>query len=126
MNYINRVLLVGRLTRDPELSHTSGGTAVTKFALAVNGREKDNSSGEWTDRADFFDVTVFGNQAEAVAEYLAKGRLCAVDGRLKQERWKTRDTQENRSRVVVIADNVQFVDGGGGGDSAPDDAPMFR
>ncbi len=118
MTSINRVLLVGNLTRDPELRVTQGGMSVVEFGLAVNGREKVN--GEWQERADFFDVTVFGNQGDSVAQYCSKGSQVGVDGRLRQERWQTKDTHENRSRVKIIADSVQFLartkgqeDGGG-------------
>ncbi len=132
MKGINRVLLVGNLTRDPELTHTKGGTAVAKFGLAVNSREKDEND-EWGDRADFFDVTVFGHQADAVDEYLVKGRPAAVDGRLRQDRWQDKDSGGNRSKIVVIADNVQFLphgqNGGGAGrheesQAPPDDVPF--
>jgi single-strand DNA-binding protein len=103
---INRVAQVGNLTRDPELKHAKSGTAVCEFSVAVNGREKVD--GEWVDRADFFDVTVFGNQAEACAQYLQKGSQVAVDGRLRQNRWEN-DEGQKRSRVVIIADAVQFL-----------------
>lgn len=103
---INRVLLVGNLTRDPELRHTGGGTPVAEFGIAVNGREKDES-GEWGDRPDFFDVKVWGNQAEACDEYLLKGSQVAVDGHLRQERWAK--DGENRSKVIIVAQAVQFL-----------------
>jgi single-strand DNA-binding protein len=109
MSSINRVILVGRLTRDPELRHTPGGTPVCNFSLAVNSREKDDS-GEWGERADFFDITVWGNQGENCAQYLAKGRLAAVDGNLRQERWE-KDGQK-RSKVTITARQVQFLDSG--------------
>jgi single-strand DNA-binding protein len=114
---INTVTLIGRLTRDPELRHTAGGTPVGSFSLAINSREK-NSDGEWGDRADYFDVTVFGNQAETVAQYLGKGRLVGISGRLRQDRWETQEGGK-RSKVVVIANSIQFLDraddGEGGG-----------
>jgi single-strand DNA-binding protein len=103
---INRVMLVGNLTADPEMRHTQGGLAICALRLAVNGREKDGE--EWKDRADFFDITVFGRQAEACDQYLSKGKPVAIDGRLRQERWQT-DGGDNRSRVKVIADHVQFL-----------------
>jgi len=103
---INRVVLVGRLTADPVLRHTAGGTAVAEFSVAVNSREK--VGGEWQDRADFFDVTAWGNQAEACADHLARGRRVAVEGRLRQERWE-KDGQK-RSKVKVTATSVQFLE----------------
>jgi single-strand DNA-binding protein len=116
MSSINRVILVGRLTRDPELRHTAGGTPVCNFSLAVNSREKD-ASGEWGDQADFFDITVWGSQGENCAQYLAKGRLAAIDGNLRQERWE-KDGQK-RSKVTITARQVQFLDSGSGDDEQP-------
>jgi single-strand DNA-binding protein len=107
---INRVIETGNLTRDPELRTTPNGMVIAQLGLAVNEREKDQTSGEWKDRASFFDVTVFGNQAESCGKYLSKGSPVAVDGRLRQERWKN-NKGENRSRVVIIAQAVQFLGG---------------
>ena len=113
---INRVVLVGNLTRDPELKHTSGGTAVTSLRIAVNGRKKDET-GQWVDKPNYFSVSVFGNQAESCAQYLAKGRPVAVDGRLEWREWQQQDGTK-REAVEVVADSVQFLgsrgDGGGG------------
>jgi len=114
---INRVTLVGRLTRDPELRHLPSGNAVLQLGLAVNGRMKDEA-GNWVDKPNFFDVKVFGNQAEMLANHLAKGRRIGVDGRLDWSSWET-DGQK-RSKVEVVAQSVQFLDsrtdGEGGGD----------
>ena len=124
---INRVVLVGNLTRDPELNHTQSGTAVCKLRIAVNTRVKD-SSGNWGDRANYFDVTVWGQQGESCAQYLAKGRPIAVDGRLEWREWEAKDGSGKRQAVEVIAETVQFLgsrsdggdaSGGGGGASAP-------
>lgn len=114
MQDVNRVLLIGRLTRDPELKATKGGLSIAELGLAVNERRKVGD--EWTEEASFFDVTVFGKQAESVAQFLAKGRQVAVDGKLRQNRWETEDGQK-RSRVVVIADTVQFLGSKSDGDS---------
>lgn len=120
MSSINRCLLVGRLVRDPELRHTQGGTAVCEFSLAVNSREKQ-ADGEWGDRVDFFDVTVWSGQGEACAQYLSKGSQCAVDGRLRQDRWEAKDGGGKRSKVVIVASNVQFLgDAKGSGDGNVD------
>ena len=116
---INRVVLVGNLTRDPELNHTQSGTAICKLRLAVNTRVKD-SSGNWGDRANYFDVTVWGQQGESCAQYLAKGRPVAVDGRLEWREWEAKDGSGKRQAVEIIAETVQFLGGrneGGGGDS---------
>lgn len=123
MANINRVVLVGNLTRDPELRHTPSGTAVCEFGIAVNTREKDPGSGEWVDRADFFDVTVWGDQGEACATYLKKGSPAGVDGRLRQDRWETQDNQK-RSKVKIIAAVVQFLGSRPHEDGDTDDAPV--
>jgi single-strand DNA-binding protein len=116
---INRVVLVGNLTRDPELRHTPSGTAVCKLRLAVNSRQKDSSTGEWGEKPNYFDVTVWGNQGESCAQYLSKGRPVAVDGRLDWREWEAQDGTK-RQAVEIIADSVQFLggrsDGEGGGE----------
>ena len=108
---INRVILLGNLTRDPELRHTASGTAVCNFSIASNSRDKVD--GEWQDRADFFDVTVWAEQAELCSQYLRKGSLAGIEGRLRQERWKDKETQANRSKVIIVASTVQFLDSRG-------------
>jgi len=114
---INRVVLVGNLTRDPELRHTPSGTAVCSLRLAVNSRRKDQS-GQWVDKPNYFDITVWGQQGESCAQYLSKGRPVAVDGRLEWREWDAQDGSK-RQAVEVVADSVQFLgsrdDGGGGG-----------
>ena len=114
---INRVVLVGNLTRDPELRHTPSGTPVCSLRLAVNTRRKDES-GQWTDKPNYFDITVWGQQGENCAQYLSKGRPVAVDGRLEWREWEAQDGTK-RQAVEVIADTVQFLGGRGetGGDS---------
>ena len=105
---INRVTLVGRLTRDPELRHLPSGTPVLQLGLAVNGRQKDDA-GNWTDKPNFFDIKVFGNQAEMLANHLSKGRRVGVDGRLDWSSWEAQDGSK-RSKVEVVAQSVQFLD----------------
>jgi single-strand DNA-binding protein len=109
MANINRVVLVGNLTKDPELRHTPSGTAVCKLRLAVNTRQKDQASGEWGDKPNYFDVTVWGNQGESCAQYLAKGRPVAVDGRLDWREWEDSQSGQKRQAVEIIADSVQFL-----------------
>jgi single-strand DNA-binding protein len=115
---INRVTIVGRLTRDPELAHLPSGTAVLKLGVAVNGRQKDEG-GNWIDKPNFFDVKVFGNQADALNNHLAKGRRVGVDGRLDWSSWEAQDGTK-RSKVEIVAQSVQFLDSrqdaGGGGE----------
>ncbi len=106
---INRVVLVGNLTRDPELRHTPSGTPVCSLRLAVNTRRKDES-GQWTDKPNYFDVTVWGQQGENCAQYLAKGRPVAIDGRLEWREWEAQDGSK-RQAVEVVADSVQFLGG---------------
>lgn len=112
---INRVTLVGRLTRDAELKYTPGGTAVCKFSVAVNRYRK--SGEQRAEETSFLDVTVWGRTGEAVARYLTKGRQVAVDGELRQSRWE-QDGQP-RSRIEIIAASVQLV-GGRGAEGAQD------
>jgi single-strand DNA-binding protein len=121
MANINRVVLVGNLTRDPELRHTPSGTAVCSLRLAVNTRRKDGATGEWTEKPNYFDITVWGNQGENCAQYLAKGRPVAIDGRLEWREWEAQDVTK-RQAVEVIADTVQFL---GGRDSAPREENQF-
>jgi single-strand DNA-binding protein len=115
---INRVTLVGRLTRDPELRHLPSGSAVLQLGVAVNGRRKDET-GNWVDKPNFIDVKVFGNQAEMLSQHLAKGRRIGVDGRLDWSSWEAQDGTK-RSKVEVVAESVQFLDsrtdGGEGGE----------
>jgi single-strand DNA-binding protein len=111
---INRVTLVGRLTRDPELRHLPSGNPVLQLGLAVNGRQKDDA-GNWTDKPNFFDIKVFGNQAESLAQHLAKGRRVGIDGRLDWSSWEAQDGSK-RSKVEVVAFQVQFLDSRGEGE----------
>jgi single-strand DNA-binding protein len=113
---INRVVLVGNLTRDPELRHTPSGTAVCSLRLAVNTRRKDES-GQWTDKPNYFDITVWGQQGENCAQYLAKGRPVAIDGRLEWREWEAQDGGK-RQAVEVIAESVQFLGGRQDGESS--------
>jgi single-strand DNA-binding protein len=113
---INRVVLTGNLTRDPELRNTPSGTSVCSLRLAVNTRRKDQQ-GQWVDKPNYFDITVWGAQGENCAQYLAKGRPVAVDGRLEWREFTDKDGN-NRQAIDVVADSVQFLggrdDGGNG------------
>jgi single-strand DNA-binding protein len=116
---INRVILTGNLTFDPELRSLPSGMSVCKLRVAVNTRKKNNATGDWEDKPNYFDVTVWGAQGENCARYLAKGRPVAIDGRLEWSEWADKDTGKNRSKVEIVADTVQFLngreDGAGGG-----------
>jgi single-strand DNA-binding protein len=107
MANINRVVLVGNLTKDPELRHTPGGTPVCSLRIAVNSRRRDES-GNWVDKPNYFDVSVFGNQAESAAQYLSKGRPVGIDGRLDWREWDAQDGSK-RQAVQIIAESVQFL-----------------
>ncbi len=123
---INSVVVTGNLTKDPDLRHLEGsGTAVCKLRVAVNSRRKDQS-GNWVDKPNYFDVTVWGAQGENCATYLSKGRPVAVQGRLEWREWEAKDGSGMRQSVEIIADSVQFLgsrgdsgDNGGGQRFAP-------
>ncbi len=125
---INRVTITGNLTKDPELRSLQSGTAVCKLRIAVNTRRKDQS-GQWVDKPNYFDVTVWGAQGENCANYLSKGRPVAIDGRLEWREWEAQDGSGKRQAVEIVADTVQFLgsrDGapsGGGGFTAQSDVP---
>jgi single-strand DNA-binding protein len=108
---LNRVTLVGRLTRDPELRHTAGGQPVCSIRLAVSSRGRDDS-GNWSARANYFDVPVFGRQAETASNYLSKGRRIGVDGRLSWREWEAQDGGKRQS-VEVVANDIFFLDSRG-------------
>jgi single-strand DNA-binding protein len=108
---INRVVLIGRLTRDAELKYTSGGQAVCKFSIAVNRRRKNGE--QWEDEANYFDVVLWGRQGENINQYLVKGKTVGLDGELRQDRWQ--QDGQNRSKVEIVANNVQLLGGNPGG-----------
>jgi single-strand DNA-binding protein len=133
---VNVVVITGNLTRDPELRHTGGGTAICELRVAVNSRRKDGQSGQWIDKPNYFDVVVWGAQGENCANYLAKGRPVAVEGRLDWREWEAKDGSGKRQAVQIIANSVQFLGsrdgsggqptgngGGGGGFTPPSDVP---
>jgi single-strand DNA-binding protein len=106
---INRVVMTGNLTRDPELRSTGNGLAVCKLRIASNTRRKNGQTGEWEEKPNFFDVTVFGAQGENCSRYLSKGRPVAIDGRLEWREWEQEG--QKRQAVDIIADSVQFLGG---------------
>src|SRR4029079_15697949 len=113
------VVVTGNLTRDPELRSLPSGNSVCKLRIAVNSRRKDGASGEWVDKPNYFDVTVWGAQGENYSTYLSKGRPVAVEGRLDWREWEAQDGSK-RQAVEIIANSVQFLGsrdeaGGGGG-----------
>jgi single-strand DNA-binding protein len=126
---INRVVLTGNLTRDPELRSTASGMSVCSLRVACNTRRKNNATGEWEDKPNYFDVTVWGAQGENCARFLAKGRPVAIDGRLEWREWEDRESGAKRQAIDIIADAVQFLGGrddapGGGGFTPRSDVPV--
>ena len=123
---INRVIITGNLTADPELRSLPSGTSLCKLRVACNTRRKDNSTNEWVDKPNYFDVTVWGAQGENCARYLSKGRPVAIDGRLEWREWETPEGNK-RQAVDIVADSVQFLGGGqegGGGFTPRSDVPV--
>ena len=110
---INRVVLTGNLTKDPELKTLDSGFAICSLRIANNTRKKEGEN--WVDKPNFFDVTIFGRAGENAAKYLSKGRPVAIDGRLEWREWEDKDGDKRQSNEIV-ADSVQFL-GTGGGDS---------
>lgn len=120
MSNINRVTITGNLTRDPELRALPSGTSVCELGVAVNHRRKDNSTDQWVEEPNYFNVVVFGAQGDNCAQYLSKGRPVAVDGRLRWSSWEDKNGGGKRSKVEIVAQTVQFLgsrgdDSGGGG-----------
>ncbi len=129
---INRVVLTGNLTRDPELRSLPSGNSVCDLRIACNTRRKNNSTGEWEDKPNYFNVSVWGAQGENCARFLAKGRPVALDGRLEWREWEAQDGTK-RQAVDIIADSVQFLGSrddasgngfAGGGNSGRSDIPI--
>ncbi|MDF1800362.1 MAG: single-stranded DNA-binding protein [Planctomycetota bacterium] len=116
MSSYNKVILMGNLTRDPEVRFTNGGMAVVSAGLAVNERFKDGQ-GEWQERATFVDVTIWGKRGEAFAKFHKKGRPAFVEGRLRLDTWEDKQGGGKRSKLYVVADNWEFVGGDGPGGS---------
>ena len=119
MASFNKVILVGNLTRDPQVKYTTGGTAVTEIGLAVNRRWLDKQSNQWKDETTFVDVTLWGRTAEIAGEYLAKGRPVLIEGRLQLDTWDDRESGQKRSKLRVVGENMTMLgsrsDGPGGG-----------
>jgi single-strand DNA-binding protein len=111
MASFNKVLLMGNLTRDPELRYTPKGTAIAQLGLAVN-RQWKTESGETKEEVTFVDVDAFGRQAEVIGQYLKKGRPIFIEGRLKLDTWDDKQTNQKRSKLKVVLESFQFLDGG--------------
>lgn len=126
MASFNKVILVGNLTRDPELRYTSNGKAITKIGLAVN-RTWTSETGEKKEEVTFVDVDVFGRTAENVGQYMRKGSPILIEGRLRLDQWDDKQTGQKRSKLGVVAETVQFLGSPRGGTEGGDsDAPRSR
>ena len=121
MASFNKVILVGNVTRDPQVKYTTGGMAVTEVGLAVNYRSHDKQSNTWKENTTFVDVTLFGRTAEVAGEYLAKGKQVLIEGRLQLDTWDDRETGKKRQKLYVVGEKLEMLgsraDGGGGGGS---------
>ena len=115
MANLNKVLLMGNLTKDPELRYTPKGTAVGDLSMAVNRRVSDGN-GNWSDETTFVDITVWGNTAENAQKYLTKGRGVFVEGRLQLDTWEDKTSGQKRSKLKIVADTLQFLPDGKGGE----------
>ena len=127
MANLNKVMLIGNLTRDPELRYTPKGTAVADIGMAIN-RVWNNESGQKQEETTFVDVTLWGRQAELAEKYLGKGRGVYIEGRLQLDTWDDKETGKKRSKLKVVGENLQFLpdgkggSGGGGGQRPQSDA----
>ena len=113
MANFNKVILMGNLTRDPELRYTPKGTAIAKIGLAINRKWK-SESGEMKEETTFVDVNAFGKTAETIGQYLKKGRPILIEGRLRYDTWEDKQTKQKRSKLGVLLETFQFLDSGGG------------
>lgn len=113
MANLNKVMLIGNLTRDPELRVTPKGTAICTFSLAVNRKFKDESGGE-REEVTYVDIEAWGKAGENISKYCTKGRPLFVEGRLRLDQWEDKNTKEKRSRMKVVCENFQFLGSGGG------------
>ena len=115
----NRVILMGNLTRDPEVRYLPSNMAVVDMGLAVNDRYQDKQTGEWVDRPNFIDCTAFGKSAESIGKFFTKGRPILIEGKLRFEQWDDKQTGQKRSKIKVVVDQWNFCDSRSGG--APGD-----
>jgi single-strand DNA-binding protein len=111
----NKVVLVGNLTKDPQVRYTPGGTAVADIGLAVNRHWFDKQANQKKEETTFIDVTLWGRQAEVAGEYLSKGRSVLIEGRLQLDQWEDRESGQKRSKLKVVGESMQMLGSGGGG-----------
>jgi len=125
MANFNKVILMGNLTRDPELRYTPKGTAVARIGLACNRKWK-SETGELKEEVTFVDVDAFGKTAETIGQYLKKGRPILIEGRLRYETWEDKQTKQKKSKLGVVMETFQFLDSGGGRGGDASEAPASR
>ncbi len=126
MASFNRVVLMGNLTRDPEVRYTTGGTAVTDVSLAINRYRTDKNTNHRIEETTFVEVTLWGRTAEIAGEYLGKGRPVLIEGRLQQDQWEDKETGQKRSKLKVVGESMQLLgsrEGGGSGGGGPHSRP---
>jgi len=123
MANFNKVILVGNLTRDPEVKYTTGGSAVAEIGLAVNRTWFDQKANEKREETTFVDVTLWGRQAEVAGEYLSKGRSVLIEGRLQLDQWEDKQSGQKRSKLRVVCENMQMLGGRGEGGSGGGGGP---
>jgi len=123
MASFNRVILMGNLTRDPEVRYTTGGTAVTDVGLAINRYRTDKTTNKRIEETTFVDVTLWGRTAEIAGEYLSKGRPVLIEGRLQQDQWEDRETGQKRSKLKVVGESMQLLGSRDGGSGSSSDGP---
>lgn len=122
----NKVILIGNLTRDPELRYTPKGVAIAKIGLAVNRSWRDAASGETKEEVTFVDIDAFGKQAETLGQYMKKGSPLMVEGRLRLDTWDDKQTNQKRSKLGVVLESFQFLDSRGSREGGNPDAPRSR
>lgn len=114
MASFNKVILVGNLTRDPQVRHTPGGSAVAEIGLAVNRKWFNKNTNQHQEEVTFVDITLWGRTAEVASEYLTKGRSVLIEGRLQLDQWDDKESGQKRSKLKVVGENMTMLGGGGG------------
>jgi single-strand DNA-binding protein len=122
----NKVILIGNLTRDPELRYTPKGVAIAKIGLAVNRAWRDATTGELKEEVTFVDISAFGKQAETLGQYMKKGSPLMVEGRLRLDTWDDKQTNQKRSKLDIVLESFQFLDSPRNREGASPDSPRTR
>ena len=123
---INRVCISGNLTKDPELRQLPSGTSVLQMRLAVNDRRKNSQTGEWEDAPNYVDVLMWGQRGESLSRFLSKGSKIMVDGKLRWHEWEDKNSGDKRSKLEVVADDIEFASGRGESGGGSYDGPASK